>query len=102
MVGTMSKTAPGAPDRGGKNNDRKQKEDASDFQPKNPAHAAERPQESTDSSGYVPRRLPGGSASCGCIHTAGARFGGLCARGRVCTGSHLLACNAPGYPQSNP
>ena len=56
-----------SPQRGGKNDRRKQKQDAGDFEPENSSHAAKGAQESADAAGHG---LPGVGGS------VGGRLGG--------------------------
>ena len=75
MVGPMGKTAPCAPDRGGKHHNRKKEEDASDFKPKNATDPAERAQKAAHPPCDISSRPPRGPASCSCFRAAGARAG---------------------------
>ena len=75
MVGPMGKTAPCAPDRGGKHHNRKQEEDASDFKPKNATDPAERAQKTAHPPCHIPGRPSCSPASRSYIRAAGAGAG---------------------------
>lgn len=98
----------GSPERGSKDNDRQEKEDAGDLEPEDSAHAAKGPEESPYALANaapglgcdLARGLPGGPtlhAVCLCLSRLRLR----CARGGLSLSRNSLPCDSPGDSNSN-
>jgi hypothetical protein len=98
----MEGAGPDTPKGGRKYDNRQEKEDAGDLEPKNATHAAEGAQETAyaagDSPGDLPSGLTGGATLRGGIGNRLAR-GGAC--GGLCAGRRMLTRDAPGNPQAD-
>jgi len=93
---------PGAPEGHAKNQYEEKKEDAGNFEPQNTAYAAEGAQKTAHATGNAATGLTGSSS------------GGSALNGRTCgrlswggvgrslgSGSHALACDAPGNAEAD-
>lgn len=101
MIGTVREAGPGAPKRGGKDQNRQEEEDAGDLKPENASHTAKGPQKTSHATGNAAGDLSGSLTGSAVLSSGGSSSlwvgrrlgGGFNASG--CT----LACDAPGDPQ---